>query len=136
MRVSTMQRRIRRKKIRAIGRDQSICNLDRRAAGSKGFSIAPSFLILPLHLATITSGTAKLGQFGIGQAIRRKEDARFITGTGCFVDDFSRAGQAFAAFLRSPHAHAAIKKVDAAAARQAPGVLAVYTAADVAAAKL
>jgi aerobic carbon-monoxide dehydrogenase large subunit len=89
-----------------------------------------------LRLATITSGTGKLGQFGIGQAIRRKEDVRFITGTGHYVDDFARESQAYAAFLRSPHAHAAIKGIDAAAARRAPGVLAVYTAADVAAAKL
>jgi carbon-monoxide dehydrogenase large subunit len=81
-------------------------------------------------------GVAQLGQFGIGQAIRRKEDVRFITGTGHFVDDVSRAGQAYATFLRSPHAHAAIRTIDTAAARGAPGVLAVYTGADVAAAKL
>ncbi|HXQ50057.1 MAG TPA: xanthine dehydrogenase family protein molybdopterin-binding subunit [Stellaceae bacterium] len=77
-----------------------------------------------------------MGQFGIGQAVRRKEDVRFITGAGRFADDVSRPGQAHAIFLRSPHAHANIVRIDAAAARRAPGVLAVYTGDDVVRAKL
>ncbi len=77
-----------------------------------------------------------MGQFGIGQAVRRKEDVRFITGRGSYTDDSSRPGQVHAVFLRSPHAHARIKSIDSAAARAAPGVLAVYTGADVARAKL
>jgi aerobic carbon-monoxide dehydrogenase large subunit len=77
-----------------------------------------------------------MGQFGIGQAVRRKEDVRFVTGRGQFTDDISRPGEAHAYFLRSPHAHARILGIDAAAARRAPGVLAVYTHADVAAAGL
>ncbi|HYM31600.1 MAG TPA: xanthine dehydrogenase family protein molybdopterin-binding subunit [Candidatus Cybelea sp.] len=77
-----------------------------------------------------------MGQFGIGQSVRRKEDVRFITGTGRFTADIERPNQAHAVFLRSPHAHARIKSVDAAAARRSPGVLAIYTYADVAAANL
>jgi carbon-monoxide dehydrogenase large subunit len=77
-----------------------------------------------------------LGQFGIGQAVRRKEDVRFITGTGRFTDDVSRPRQAYAYFLRSPHAHARLVTIDSAAAKAAPGILAVYTYADIAAAGL
>jgi carbon-monoxide dehydrogenase large subunit len=77
-----------------------------------------------------------VGQFGIGQAVRRKEDVRFITGAGHFADDISPAGHAHAVFARSPHAHARILGIDCAAARRAPGVLAVFTHADIAAAKL
>ncbi|HUZ75618.1 MAG TPA: xanthine dehydrogenase family protein molybdopterin-binding subunit [Stellaceae bacterium] len=77
-----------------------------------------------------------MGQFGIGQAVRRKEDVRFITGTGRYTDDLARPGQAHAVFVRSPHAHARVVRIDGAAARRAPGVLAVFSHADIAAAKL
>ncbi len=77
-----------------------------------------------------------MGQFGMGQAVRRKEDIRLITGTGQFTDDVSRAGQVYAAFLRSPHAHARIKSIDTAAAKAAPGVIAVFTYKEVAEDKL
>src|SRR5262245_312184 len=73
---------------------------------------------------------------GIGAAVRRKEDQRFITGKGHYTDDVSRPGQAYALFVRSPHAHAAIKKVDSAAAAAMPGVLAVLTGAELAADKI
>jgi carbon-monoxide dehydrogenase large subunit len=62
--------------------------------------------------------------------VRRREDPRLITGAGQFVDDLRMPDCLHAAFLRSPHAHAAIRAVDAAAARRAPGVVGVYTAAD------
>ena len=61
----------------------------------------------------------------IGQPIKRKEDARFLTGSGSFTDDVSVIGQAYAVFVRSPHAHARIRNIDAAAAKNAPGVIAV-----------
>ncbi len=77
-----------------------------------------------------------MGQFGIGQAVRRKEDVRFVTGTGRYTDDIDRPNQAYAHFLRSPHAHARIRAVDLADARAVPGVIAIYTQADVAAAGL
>jgi carbon-monoxide dehydrogenase large subunit len=73
---------------------------------------------------------------GIGAPVRRKEDQRFITGKGQYTDDVNRPGQAIAYFLRSPHAHANIKKIDATAAAAMPGVLGVYTGDDLAADKI
>ena len=67
---------------------------------------------------------------GIGSSLRRKEDQRFLTGAGRYTDDLNRPGQTYAYFLRSPHAHAAIKGVDASAAEGAPGVVAVFTGKD------
>src|SRR5262249_33212357 len=72
---------------------------------------------------------------GIGAAVRRKEDHRFITGKGHYTDDVNRPGQTHAYFLRSPHAHAKIKSIDATAAAR-PGVLAVLTGAELAADKI
>jgi carbon-monoxide dehydrogenase large subunit len=66
----------------------------------------------------------------IGQSIRRKEDLRLLTGKGEFSADLNIAGQAHAYILRSPHAHARIRHINAEAARAAPGVLAVLTGAD------
>ncbi len=73
---------------------------------------------------------------GIGAPVRRKEDFRFITGKGQYTDDINRPGQAHAYFVRSPHAHATIKSIDASAARAKPGVLAVLTGDDLAADKV
>src|ERR1700757_4152088 len=73
---------------------------------------------------------------GIGAAVRRKEDQRFITGKGHYTDDINRPGQSFAYFLRSPHAHATIKSIDPAAAAKMPGVLAVLTGAELATDKI
>jgi carbon-monoxide dehydrogenase large subunit len=70
-------------------------------------------------------------RFNIGDAPRRREDARFLTGQGCYVDDLRFGGMAHAVLLRSPHAHALIDRIDTAAARAASGVLAVLTAGDV-----
>ncbi len=69
---------------------------------------------------------------GIGASVKRTEDIRFITGKGRYVDDVSRPGQAHAYFLRSPHAHATIDKVDISEALKAPGVVAVFTGDDIA----
>jgi carbon-monoxide dehydrogenase large subunit len=69
---------------------------------------------------------------GIGASVKRKEDLRFITGKGQYVDDINRPGQAYAVFVRSPHAHAILKGVDISAAKSAPGVLGVFTGADLA----
>jgi carbon-monoxide dehydrogenase large subunit len=73
-----------------------------------------------------------MAQFGIGQPVRRVEDRRFITGNGRYVDDLTRPRQVHAFMLRSPHAHAHIRAIDIEAAAAAPGVLAVYTGADLA----
>jgi carbon-monoxide dehydrogenase large subunit len=73
---------------------------------------------------------------GIGAAVRRKEDLRFITGKGQYTDDISRPGEARAMFVRSPHAHAKIRSVDTKAAAAMPGVLAVLTGAQLATDKI
>ncbi len=67
---------------------------------------------------------------GIGATVRRKEDARLITGRGNYSDDFNLPGQAYGAAVRSPHAHARIRGIDTTAARAVPGVLAVLTGKD------
>src|SRR5690348_1487047 len=69
---------------------------------------------------------------GIGKSVRRREDARLLTGGGRYADDFSLPGQVYAHVLRSPHAHARIAGIDMRAALAAPGVLAVLTGADAA----
>src|SRR6266702_7635948 len=64
---------------------------------------------------------------GLGEAYKRKEDARFIRGQGNYVDDFVLPGMLYMDIVRSPHAHAKIKKIDTTAALKIPGVLAVIT---------
>ncbi|MBI3677799.1 MAG: xanthine dehydrogenase family protein molybdopterin-binding subunit [Proteobacteria bacterium] len=66
----------------------------------------------------------------IGRPVKRKEDRRFITGTGHYTDDLSRPHQTHAVFVRSPHAHAKIRKIDAAPALALPGVIQVLTGED------
>jgi aerobic carbon-monoxide dehydrogenase large subunit len=66
----------------------------------------------------------------IGQPLPRNEDARLLTGRGQFTDDFSFPGQAYAAMVRSPYAHARIVGIDHSTARTMPGVLGVFTGAD------
>ena len=70
---------------------------------------------------------------GFGAAVRRKEDHRFITGLGQFVDDINRPHQLYAQIIRSPIAHGKINKVDVDAAIAMSGVVAVFTGADMAA---
>ena len=74
-----------------------------------------------------------MGTFGLGQAVRRTEDPRLLTGRGRYAADVSLPGQVHAVFLRSRHAHAEIAGIDTAAAARMPGVLVVLTGADVAA---
>ena len=73
---------------------------------------------------------------GIGSSTLRREDKRFVTGRGRYTDDMTMGGQAYAVFVRSPHAHARIGKVDKDGVASLPGVLAVYDGADVKAAGL
>ena len=70
---------------------------------------------------------------GIGAAVRRKEDKRFLTGSGRYTADISRHGQLHVHFVRSDHAHAKIKSINTDAAAKADGVVAIYTGEDVAA---
>src|SRR3989440_5335616 len=75
----------------------------------------------------------QMGQFGVGQGIKRFEDVRLVRGEGRFHDDVNLPGQAHAVIARSSHAHARLRAVDTKAAAGLPGVLAVFTGADVAA---
>jgi carbon-monoxide dehydrogenase large subunit len=70
---------------------------------------------------------------GFGQPVRRTEDARLLTGGGCYSDDVNLPGQAFVCFVRSPHAHAKVGRVETAPALATPGVVAVLTGQDAAA---
>ena len=72
-------------------------------------------------------------KFAVGQPVLRTEDPTLVQGRGRYADDVSLKGQAYAAIVRSSHAHGVLKGIDTAAARAMPGVLAVYTGADLAA---
>ena len=67
----------------------------------------------------------------MGAEVKRKEDPRLVTGTSAYVADVAPAGTQHVAFVRSPHAHARIRSIDAAAARALPGVRAVVTGEDI-----
>ena len=71
-----------------------------------------------------------VGRYGSGQAVRRLEDATLVVGRGQYADDVTLPGQTHLVFLRSPYAHARITGIDAADARAMPGVIAVYTGAE------
>ena len=74
-----------------------------------------------------------LTKFGVGQPVRRSEDPKLVRGEGCYTDDLSRPGQAYAVMVRSRDAHGVIKSIDTTAAKSMPGVLGVYTASDLSA---
>jgi carbon-monoxide dehydrogenase large subunit len=76
--------------------------------------------------------TLAVMKFGVGQPVPRTEDPTLVRGEGCYTDDVTLPGQAYAVMVRSRVAHGAIKGIDTAAARKMPGVLAVYTGADLA----
>ncbi|HZN31943.1 MAG TPA: molybdopterin cofactor-binding domain-containing protein, partial [Xanthobacteraceae bacterium] len=71
-----------------------------------------------------------LMKFGIGQPVPRTEDPILVRGEGRYTDDVKLPGEAYAVMVRSRHAHGVIKGIDTAAARAMPGVLGVYTGAD------
>jgi len=71
-----------------------------------------------------------MSSFGVSQSVARVEDLRLLTGTGRYIEDISPSDAAHAYFFRSPIAHAMVKSIDTAEAATAPGVIAVYTAAD------
>jgi carbon-monoxide dehydrogenase large subunit len=72
----------------------------------------------------------------IGARVTRKEDYRFLTGAGQYTDDVTLQNQAYASFVRSPHAHAKIRKISLEKAKKAPGVIGIFTGEDLAAAKV
>src|ERR1041385_650318 len=71
-----------------------------------------------------------MGEFGIGQPVRRFEDTRLLRGHGRYINDINLPGQAHAVILRSPHAHAKFSSIDTTAAKAAPGVVAIFTNAE------
>src|SRR4029077_7810638 len=73
------------------------------------------------------AGRNTMGVEGIGASVVRKEDKRFITGKGRYVDDIKLQGMTYAHFIRSPHAHAKVKSIDSSAAMKMPGVVGVLT---------
>jgi carbon-monoxide dehydrogenase large subunit len=75
-----------------------------------------------------------LQKFGVGQPVLRKEDDTLVRGKGKYTDDFNLSGQAYAWIVRSSHAHGIIKGIDTSAAKAMPGVLGVWTGADLASA--
>src|SRR4026207_2446354 len=96
------------------------------AGGCAGPPRAPAVGMERARLRDLVSDDGR-----IGAPRKRKEDPRFLTGASRFTDDIALAGQLHAAVVRFPHAHARIRAVDVAAARSAPGVRLVLTAADV-----
>jgi len=64
---------------------------------------------------------------GFGKPILRKEDARLLVGGGCYSDDVNVPGQAYACFVRSPHAHAKVDRIETSGALATPGVIAALT---------
>ncbi len=78
------------------------------------------------------TNSADVARFGSGKSVRRVEDDSLLSGRGRFTDNFSLPGQVYLVILRSPHPHARIEALDAAAARSLPGVLAVVTGAELA----
>ncbi|HEY7366741.1 MAG TPA: xanthine dehydrogenase family protein molybdopterin-binding subunit, partial [Methylomirabilota bacterium] len=76
------------------------------------------------------SSRTRVARQGFGKPVRRQEDPRLVTGRGCYSDDVTLPGQAYACFVRSPHAHAGIRGIDGAGAAKVAGVLAVLTGAD------
>ncbi len=79
---------------------------------------------------TFLTTRARATPEGVGKPLKRREDPRLITGRGRFSDDFNLPGQAHACFVRSPHAYAHIRSIDAAPALAVPGVIAVFTGQD------
>src|SRR5436305_5625943 len=79
------------------------------------------------------SNTFDLNKYGVGQPVPRTEDPTLVQGHGRYTDDLNLPRQAYAAFVRSRHAHGVIKAINTSAAKGMPGVLAIYTGADLAA---
>src|SRR5215470_17089891 len=80
--------------------------------------------------ANADANALALEKFGVGQPVPRTEDPKLVRGEGRYTDDINLPGQAYAAIVRSPHAHGVIRSIDTTAAGAMPGVLGIYTAAD------
>src|ERR1700726_780350 len=78
----------------------------------------------------LTAERLSVEKFAVGQSVPRKEDPMLLRGQGHYTDDISLSGQAYAVMVRSQNAHGVIRSIDTEAAKKMPGVLGVYTAAD------
>src|SRR5262245_844630 len=105
-----------------------------------GPSLSTRFYLAPLtkgagatthRVMSFLDSRTRVHREGFGQPLPRKEDGRLVTGRGRFSDDVSLPGQAYAAMVRSPHAHARLRAIDVGAAQKAPDVVAVLTGWDV-----
>ncbi len=111
-----------------VGRSKPGCERTRAGAGG-----GPP--LHSTHKSDREQRRATMAKFGIGQAVRRVEDQRFLLGQGRYVDDISLPGLCHGVTVLSPHAHARITRIDVAKAKAAPGVLCVLTGADAVAAR-
>jgi carbon-monoxide dehydrogenase large subunit len=93
----------------------------------------PRVIEVPLMNVQDRSNTFDLNKYGVGQPVRRTEDPVLVQGQGRYTDDVSLPGEAHAVFVRSRHGHGVIKGIDTSAAKAMPGVLAIYTGADLSA---
>jgi len=84
------------------------------------------------HSSASLENSIAVQKFGVGQPVRRKEDDTLLRGKGKYTDDFNLPGQAYAFMVRSSHAHGLIRGIDTAAAKAMPGVLGIWTGADLA----
>jgi carbon-monoxide dehydrogenase large subunit len=97
----------------------------------------PAFQVIFMQDQTSQSSletSIALQKYGVGQPVRRKEDDTLVRGKGKYTDDFSLPGQVYAWIVRSSHAHGVIRGIGTDAAKAMPGVLGVWTAADLASA--
>ena len=78
----------------------------------------------------LTADRLSVEKFAVGQSVPRKEDPMLLRGQGHYTDDIALPGQAYAVMVRSQNAHGVIRSIDTEAAKKMPGVLGVYTAAD------
>ena len=108
------------------------------SVGSREIAQKPAFQVsfnARSHVFVLALENAiALQKFGVGQPVRRKEDDTLVRGKGKYTDDFNLPGQAYAWIVRSSHAHGIIRGIDTAAAKAMPGVLGVWTGADLASA--
>src|SRR4030095_8910609 len=108
----------------------------RAYAGSRGLPESGRSSVVTAGVPGILRGMSFLrlltrsARDGVGQPVLRKDDARLLVGGGGYSDDVPLPGQAYACFVRSPHAHARVGGIETAAARTTPGVIAVLTGAD------
>ena len=115
----------------SFGDRRTIWGIARKMCENRHFR---SFLMQDHTSPPSLENAIALQKYGVGQPVRRKEDDTLVRGKGKYTDDFSLPGQAYAWIVRSSHAHGIIRGIDTSAAKAMPGVLGVWTGADLASA--